>query len=142
MIDLIQVREITDDLIQEFNLVREDQLYECYIDDIKIGYAIIRNNADDRVFLTVAKEYQNKGYGSIIFESLIFRIDGSIICTVPFENVKMQRIILKNNGVEIGRNGKTIQYIIEKVKWTRVLLERWNKVYLLQKINHLTFYEN
>lgn len=116
MIDLIQVREITDDLIQEFNLVREDQLYECYIDDIKIGYAIIRNNADDRVFLTVAKEYQNKGYGSIIFESLIFRIDGSIICTVPFENVKMQRIILKNNGVEIGRNGKTIQYIIEKVK--------------------------
>jgi len=38
------------------------------------------------------------------------------MCSVPFENIKMQRIIEKNNGIEIGRNGKSIQYIIENSK--------------------------
>lgn len=114
MIDIIQLENITDDLIQLFKLVKDDQLYECYLDKTKIGYAIIRNRVNDKIFLTVAKEYQNKGYGSIIFESLISKIDEPIICEVSFENIKMQRIIQKNKGIEIGRNGKTIQYIIEK----------------------------
>lgn len=114
MIDLIEVKEITDDLIQEFKLVKEDLLYKCYLDKEKIGYAIIRNNINDKIFLIVAKKYQNKGYGSIIFSLLLSKINDSVRCLVPFENIKMQRIIQKNNGIEIGRNGQIIQYIIRK----------------------------
>lgn len=114
MIDLIQLEKITDDLIQQFKLVKDDQLYVCYLDKTKIGYAIIRNKVEDKIFLVVAKEYQNKGYGSIIFKSLISKISEPIYCVVPFENIKMQRIIQKNKGIEIGRNGSTIQYIIQK----------------------------
>ena len=33
MLDLVRVNKITDDLIQEFKLVKEDQLYECYLND-------------------------------------------------------------------------------------------------------------
>ncbi len=116
MIDLIKVNEITDDLIQKFKLVKEDQLYECYLNDIKIGYAIIRQKVNDRLFLAIAKKYQNKGYGSIIFKLLLSKVNDTVMCSVSFDNYKMQRIIFKNNGIEVGRDGKKILYIIEHIK--------------------------
>lgn len=114
MIELREVKKITDDLIQEFQLVKEDKIYECHLDDKKIGYAIIRKKITDRIFLVIAKKYQNKGYGSTIFNLLLSKIDETVICSVPIENTKMQRIVENNNGIEIGRNGKTIQYTIDK----------------------------
>ena len=116
MINLIETPKISDDLIQEFELSKADLLYECHLDNAKIGYAVIREKLDDRIFLIVAKNYQNKGYGSVIFKLLLSKINASVMCSVPFENIKMQRIIEKNNGIEIGRNGKSIQYIIENSK--------------------------
>lgn len=112
MINLIEINEIGDDLIQEFKLSKEDQLYECYLDNIKIGYAIIRGERNNKIFIIIAEKYQNKGYGSAIFKLLVSKINDSFTCSVPFENFKMQRIVQKNNGVEIGRNGKEILYII------------------------------
>ena len=112
MINLIEINEIGDDLIQEFKLSKEDQLYECYLDNIKIGYAIIRSEKNNKIFIIIAEKYQNKGYGSAIFKLLVSKINDSFTCSVPFENFKMQRIVQKNNGVEIGRNGKEILYII------------------------------
>ena len=113
MIDLIEINRITDDLIKEFKLLKEDQLFECYLHNKKIGYAIIRKKTTDRLFLILAEKYQNKGYGNEIFKLLLSKVNEPVICTVPFENIKMQRIIQKNNGIEIGRNGKEILYIIE-----------------------------
>lgn len=112
MINLIEINEIGDDLIQEVKLSKEDQLYECYLDNIKIGYAIIRSERNNKIFIIIAEKYQNKGYGSAIFKLLVSKINDSFTCSVPFENFKMQRIVQKNNGVEIGRNGKEILYII------------------------------
>ena len=114
MIELIRIQKITDDLIQEFQLVKEDQIYECHLDNKKIGYAIIRKKITDRLFLVVAKKYQNKGYGSAIFKLLLSKIDEPLICSVPIENTKMQRIIENNNGIETGRNSKLIQYSVTK----------------------------
>ena len=59
MINLIKVNEIGDDLIQEFKLSKEDQLYECQLDNIKIGYAIIRNEKNNKIFMVLAEKYQN-----------------------------------------------------------------------------------
>ena len=114
MIDLIEVSQINDVLIQEFSLVRGDLLYECLLDKEKIGYAVIREKTNNKIFLVIAEKYQNKGYGSIIFKLLISKINDSVIFSVPFENIKMQRIIQKNNGIEVGRNGLEIQYILNK----------------------------
>lgn len=113
MIDLIQISNITDDLIQEFKLKKEDLLYVCHLENKKIGYAIIRAEINNRIFLIIAKEYQGKGYGNIIFNHLLSKMDKPVICTVPFENIKMQRIIQNHNGIEIERNGKSIQYMIK-----------------------------
>lgn len=113
MIDLIEINNITDALIQEFNLVKEDQLFGCYLNNIQIGYAIIRKKTNNKLFLVIAKKYQNKGYGSEIFKLLLSKVNESVMCSVPFDNIKMQRIIQKNNGIETGRNGKEILYIID-----------------------------
>ena len=112
MIQLSELQKIDDSFIQEFHLSKEDRLYECYLEHQKIGYAIIRQKGNDRIFLIVAEKYQNQGYGSAIFKMLLSFIHESVVCSVPFENVKMHRIIQKNNGIEIGRNGSSVQYMI------------------------------
>lgn len=114
MIQLVEVKKLDDAIIQEFKLVRNDNLFECCLDDKKIGYAVIRQKVDDRIFLIIAEDYQNKGYGSEAFKLLLEMINDEVICSVPFDNAKMQRIIEKNKGIEIGRNGKLIKYIIQK----------------------------
>lgn len=113
MISLIKVNKITDDLIQKFKLLKDDQFYECHLKNENIGYAIIRKNANNKLFLILAEKYQNKGYGSYIFNLLLSKVNDSVTCSVPFENVKMHRIIQKNNGIEVGRNGNEVFYIIE-----------------------------
>lgn len=113
MINLIEVNKITFDLIQEFQLLKEDKLYECKLNNVKIGYAIIRRDVNNKLFLIISEKYQNKGYGSNIFKILLSKVNESFICSVPFDNFKMQRIIQKNNGIEIGRNGKEIIYKID-----------------------------
>lgn len=113
MIDLIEINNITDALIQEFNLVKEDKLFGCYLNNIQIGYAIIRKKTNNKLFLVIAKKYQNKGYGSEVFKLLLSKVNELVMCSVPFDNIKMQRIIQKNNGMEVGRNGKETLYIID-----------------------------
>ncbi len=113
MIELIEINNITDALIQEFNLVKEDQLFGCYLDNIQIGYAIIRKKINNRLFMVIAKKYQNKGYGSEIFKLLLSKVNESVMCSVSFDNIKMQRIIQKNKGLEVGRNGQEIIYMID-----------------------------
>lgn len=113
MISIIEEKNIGDDLIQQLNLVKEDVLYHCYLDNIKIGCAVIRNNKYDRIYLLLGEEYQGKGYGSEIFKKLLDIVKEPIVCVTPFDCFRMQRIIIKNNGREIGRNGKEIVYSIE-----------------------------
>lgn len=114
MIDLIEVIKITDDLIKEFELKKVDKLYECYLKNLKIGYAVIYKRENNMLYLTIAEQYQNKGYGSIIFKLLLSKVNNYVICSVPFENVKMQRIIQNNKGYEVGRNGQEILYFIDQ----------------------------
>ena len=114
MINLIELNEENNSIAKELNLTKDDKLYECILNNKNIGYAIIKSNPKDKILIIIAKKYQNQGYGNIIFKLLLSKINESIICTVPLENSRMKRIIQKNNGFEIGRNGKTIQYIIEK----------------------------
>ena len=114
MVDLVEVELITDDLIQEFELTKGDHLFECYFDDNKIGYAVIRKKKNDNLFLIISRKYQNKGYGSECFKLLLDKTNESSICSVTFDNVKMHRIIKKNNGIEIGRNGEIVLYILKK----------------------------
>ena len=112
MIELVEVKNMTDDKIEEYNLVKEDIMYECLLDNKKIGYAIIRNDEKNKLFLVIDRDYQNKGYGNKIFKLLLSKVTGQVICSVPFENTKMIRIIENNSGIEIGRNGISIFYKI------------------------------
>ena len=116
MIKLIKLDKVSDNLIKELSLDKIIQIYECHLDSTKIGYAIIRDKKTERLYLIIDEEYQNKGYGSLAFKLLLTQINDDAMCSVPFENNKMRRIIQKNNGIEISRNGKTIIYIIEKKK--------------------------
>lgn len=112
MTELIQKEIISDDIIQQFNLNKNDQLYECFLDQKKIGYGIIRKNATDNIYLGIMKSYQNQGYGSTFFKMLISKVNHTIICEVPLNNIKMQRIVQNNHGIEIGRNDNSIHYRI------------------------------
>lgn len=110
---LTEVTSVSDELASELKLDKDDKLYGCYIDDKIIGYAIIRNDLEERVYLEIIDEYQGNGYGSTAFKELLLLINGTVKCSVSFDNIKMQRIILKNNGIETGRDGHAIHYVIE-----------------------------
>lgn len=111
---LTEVSKVSDELVNKLKLTNGDKLYGCYVDDNIIGYAIIRNNLEERVYLEILDKYQGYGYGSSAFKELLFLINGIVKCSVSLDNIKMQRIILKNNGIEAGRDGHLIHYVIEK----------------------------
>lgn len=114
MLDIIKINDIDDSKIQEFNLNKNDILHKCMLDNTTIGYCIIREDKNDKIFIVVSDKYQNKGYGSSIFNRIISNIKDNIICKVPIDNIKMNRIVKKNNGKEISRDGENIIYMINK----------------------------
>ena len=106
--------EIDSDYIQKYLLTIDDKFYECIVEENKVGYAIIKNNPFDMIYIEIYPEYQNVGNGSKLFEELLKLLHGKIRVMLEVDNYKMSRIILKNNGIETGRDGLFIHYIIEK----------------------------
>lgn len=112
---LVELTDIPQELAKELNIIYGDHLYGCYLEDTIIGYAVIKANLTERVYLVIVDEYQDKGYGSKAFKELLSLINDTVECSVSLDNVKMQRIVSKNNGKEMGRNGKSIHYVIERI---------------------------
>ena len=114
MVDIVLVNNITDDLIQMFNLNREDELYEFCLDNKVIGHGIIRKNSNNKIYVVIAKKYQGRGYGGKLFEFLLSKTNESMEFSIPKDNYVIQRIIQKNKGIEIGRDKEEVFYLIDK----------------------------
>lgn len=106
--------QIDSNYIQKYSLTNDDKFYECIVEENKVGYAIIKNNSVDMIYIEIYPEYQNDGNGSLLFEELLKLLNGKIRIMTEIDNYKMNRIISKNNGIETGRDGLFIHYIIEK----------------------------
>lgn len=102
------------DINAMFNIKNGDLVYSLLLEQKNIGYGIIRNNDDCKIEIYILNEYQGNGYGSFLFKELIKKIIGEINLKVDINNVVMKRIIEKNNGIELGRDGKYIYYVIKK----------------------------
>ena len=111
---LYNIDEIDSNYIQKHSLTIEDKFYECILEENKIGYAIIKNNSHDMIYIEIESNYQNQGNGSKLFEEILKLLNGKIRVMSDVDNYKMNRIILKNNGIETGRDGEFVHYIIEK----------------------------
>ena len=113
-LNLYNITEIDSNYIQKHSLTNEDKFYECVVEDNKIGYAIIKNNQSDMIYIEIYQEYQNNGNGSKLFKEILGLLNGIVRVISDVDNYKMNRIILNNNGIETGRDGLFIHYIIEK----------------------------
>ena len=111
---LYNINEIDSNYIQKHSLTVEGKFYECIVEENKVGYAIIKNNSEDMIYVEIYQEHQNLGNGSKLFEELLKLLNGKIKIMSDVNNTKMKRIILKNNGIETSRDGEFIHYIIEK----------------------------
>jgi hypothetical protein len=111
---LYNINEIDSNYRQKYSLTIEDKFYECILNEEKIGYAIIKNNPNDMIYIEIESNYQNKGNGSKLFEEILKLVNGKIRVISDINNYKMKRIILNNNGIETSRDGEFIHYIIEK----------------------------
>ena len=111
---LVEVTNITEDIAKGLNINNGDRLFGCYLDNKIVGYAVIRNNLEERVYLVILDEFQNQGNGSSAFKELLSMINDTVKCSVSIDNYKMQRIIIKNKGIEVGRDVENIHYVIEK----------------------------
>ena len=89
-------------------------IYEYFYDNILVGYGIITNIENSKIYILIKKEYRNKGYGTKLFKEmlLIENKDTKVTCN----NQIMRRIIGKYNGIEISRDEGYILYIIPKIK--------------------------
>lgn len=109
---IIKVEKVTTDLIKVFNLESKDELYSLELEDKNIGYGIIREDINNRLEVYILSEYQGKGYGTKLFKELLKIINKEVSVQVDIENIIMRKILNYCKAIEIGRNGKTIRYII------------------------------
>ena len=89
-------------------------IYEYFYDNILVGYGIITNIENSKIYILIKKEYRNKGYGTKLFKEMLLKENKDI--KVTCNSQIMRRIIEKYNGVEISREGNYILYIIPKIK--------------------------
>ena len=110
---LEELTNLTEELMKELNIGDGDRVFGCYNSSNIVGYAVIKKDLEDRLYLVITEEFQNQGYGSEAFKELLSIVKDTVRCMVPIENYKMQRIVSKNAGVETGRDGIYIHYIIK-----------------------------
>lgn len=96
-----------------FNIINGEEIYSLLLDKKNIGYGIIRNNNECKIEVYILEEYQGNGYGSFLFKELLKKIKKDINLKIDISNVIIKRIIENNNGIELGRDGQFIYYIIK-----------------------------
>ena len=97
-----------------FYLNNNDIVYEYLINNNVVGYGLVRDSGYDMIRIYIDKNYENNHYGSELFKYMINLIDKDIYISVNGENIKMNRIIRNNNGIEIGRNNRIYTYLIKR----------------------------
>ena len=105
---------ISNDINDMFDILGNEEIYSLDLDNQNIGYGIIRNNVDNQVEVYILKDYQGNGYGSYLFNYLINHFKKDIKLKVDINNMIIRRIIRKNNGIELWRDGHNIYYVIKK----------------------------
>jgi len=114
MLELIQVDK-TNELIKIFKLKSNDQLYFLNLEKKNIGSGIIREEQDNKIEIYILKQYQQKGYGTYLLKELLKIIKQDVKVKIKIENTIMQKIIVSVHGLELGRNGEYIQFIIPNI---------------------------
>ena len=110
-----RIKEPDTNLVKIFNLQENEELISLDLDGKNIGYGIIRDNTDNPIEIFILKQYQNNGYGSYLFCELLKKLNKPLNIIIPIDNFKMIKIIVKNNGIELGRNGKNIMFFIPNI---------------------------
>lgn len=95
-----------------FYLNKDDSVYEYIIDNDVVGYGVLRNNKYDMIQIYIRNEYQNKHFGSELFNYMIKLNNDDKTISVNEDNFKMIRIIINNGGIEIGKNNGINTYVI------------------------------
>ena len=96
-----------------FYLNKNDVVYEYIVDNDIVGYGILRDNKYDMIQIYIDEKYENNHYGSELFKKMLELTNKNIYVSVNGENIKMNKIIRNNNGIEIGRNDGIYTYMIE-----------------------------
>lgn len=100
----------------DIKLSAKDKLYILRLNNINIGYGIIRNSINsNRIYIQIFDEFQSNGYGTYLFKELIRMIDEELEFSIDYSNYKMIRIILNDcNGKELTRKNQLIYLVVPK----------------------------
>ena len=109
-------RKCNDEYVNDnlFCLNDDDVVYEYLVNNIIVGYGILRNNEFDMIQIYIDKKYQDNHYGSALFKHMLIEANKQVCVSVEEDNIKIIKIIKNNNAKEIGRNNKIYTYLIEK----------------------------
>lgn len=112
---MLEIKRVNNNDIRSlFEIKGGELVYSLLLENQNIGYGIIRNNSECKIEIYILDEYQGNGYGNYLFTELLNKVKDNINLKVDLCNNIMRRIIKKNGGIELGRNGKYIYYVIKK----------------------------
>ena len=114
---MINIRKANQSVIEFLNLpVEFIEVYELVKDEIVIGYGIINKDVNNMATIYILEKYRGNGYGKILFELILEKIkelgDKEIYLTFDKNNIRMKRIIIGKQGLEISIDDDKITYVI------------------------------
>lgn len=112
MLEVTKLININQDLINVFKLQPDDSVYELKGNNDILGYGIVHEDEENKIEIYLLNNYQSQGYGTFLFQKIISELKKQVIIKVPNHNIRMQKIVKKFNGVEIGKKDKDIFYLI------------------------------
>lgn len=88
-------------------------LYKYFKDNIKIGYAIITKDEEDKIKIYIDEPYQGNGYGKKLFKDILDIVNNEVV--VKTDNPIMKIIINFYGGIEISNKEGNITYKVPRI---------------------------
>lgn len=118
MIEFINVDKKTEEeMSEQFNIYEDSDLFVLRLDGKTIGCGQIDvKSKDNKISLFIIEKYRGNGYGKQLFKNLLKEYkklgNKDVEIIVSKDNIRMNKIIVDNNGVIIDQQENTIRYIV------------------------------
>ena len=90
--------------------------YKFYENDKNIGFAVINEDEEDKVYIYIKKELRGNGHGKLLFSELMGELEKKeykdIKVKFDRDNIQMLKIVKHFGGLHLSTDNGLVKYLI------------------------------